>query len=84
MNFYNYLYNISLLEIFIDMGRWLTSIKPGYFGFKIWVGGYSINFDKHKLSFELDYGRFSPLRSDIIEYNRDAKEMKLNWNPIGR
>jgi len=85
MDFCNYLYNVSLLELFIEIGRQITRIKPGYFGFWILFGSdYIMSFDKnrisHDFSFEYVFVKFPPTEFlQIIPYNRDMKEMKLLW-----
>ena len=87
MNPCNYLYNSSLLGLFVGMGDWKTNIEHGYFSFWIQVGpDYSIEFDKygisHDFSFEFVFTRFHPTGFDTIRYNRNMKEMKLIWYPI--
>jgi len=88
MNFCNYLYNISSLELFVEMGRYKTEISPERIGpyFTLWiiVGAlnYSIGFGRHG-SFYFDSIGFVPLVSAIIRYNRREKEMSLSWKPEG-
>jgi len=86
MNFYNYLYNISLLELFVGMRDWKTSIEHSYFSFWAQIGtDYSIGFDKHGIShdfsFDFVFARYHPTGINTIRYNRDTKEMKLIWCP---
>jgi len=88
MNPCNYLYNSSLLGLFVGMGDWKTNIEEhSYFSFWIQVGpDYSIGFDKHGIShdfpFEFVFTRFHPTGFDTIRYNIDMKKMKLIWCPI--
>ena len=87
MNFYNYLYNISLLELFIEMGHWITKIEHSYFSFWLQVGpDYSIGFDKYGISYDFSidfvFARYHPAGIDTIRYDRDMKEMRLFWYPI--
>jgi len=83
MNLCNYLYNISLLELFIEMGHWILSIKPVYFNFWIKVGpDYSVCLDKYgkqRSPFDLDFVEFGARALDI-KYYKGAKEMKLIWH----
>jgi hypothetical protein len=81
MNIYNYLYNISLLELIIEMEHQETKIEPGYLDFWIEVGGldYSMRFEQYGLSFDFVDVGFRP-KGLHIEYNRDAKEMELIWH----
>jgi len=88
MNLCNYLYNISLLELFVGMGHWETKIEHDYFNFWIQIGpDYSMEFDKYGISYNFSFhsvfARFHPTGFDTFKYNRDMKEMKLIWYSIG-
>ncbi|MVT36294.1 MAG: hypothetical protein GPW18_05950 [Euryarchaeota archaeon] len=86
MNLCNYLYNVSLLELFIEMGHWKIRIDNDYLSFWAQIGpDYSIGFDKqgisHDFSFHFVFARYHPAVIDTIRYNRDMKKMKLIWCP---
>jgi len=87
MNFHNYLYNISLLEL-IKTNK--TRIQPGirmefeYFDF--WINGYdySISFDQdcQECPIYFSYIICWSLGSDIFRYDINGKEMKLILCPV--
>ena len=72
MNTCNYLYNISLLELFVEIEHHETEIEHGHFGFWIEVGlDYSMRFDRYGHSFNFVHVKF--WRKGIhIEYNKNA------------
>jgi hypothetical protein len=87
MNFCNYLYNISLLEVFIAMEHMKLNIEQRVFGnFGIYCGViYSIDFDKRKHLFNFEYFRCWPPgpKEFYIEYSEFGKKFKLIWHHIG-
>jgi hypothetical protein len=87
MNIYNYLYNISLLEVFIAMERWELNIEQRVFGnFRIYCEvDYSIHFDKRKHLLNFEYFRcwLTCPKEFYIEYSEFGKKFKLIWHHIG-
>ncbi|MVT36293.1 MAG: hypothetical protein GPW18_05945 [Euryarchaeota archaeon] len=89
MNLYNYLYNISLLELFTLWKYQGSYIKKSYgVNAWFWVGpGFTVLIDKGgKEKFKLELIEFKRKEHDF-EYSRGygqvrfAKEMKIIWNP---
>jgi len=86
MDLYNYLYNVSLLEVFIATEDISLSIEKGVFGtFKIYSGvEYSIHFDERENLLVFEYFRCWPSspKEFYIEYSELGKKFKLIWHHI--
>ena len=86
MNFYNYLYNIFLLETLPIIGGWEPTPKPALLGIRFWVGpGGTMLIEKYRSQrgspFILDSIKFWRTGATYyIYYLKDAEEMKLFWH----